>query len=100
MADITDETIRRVSELVGRYAEKCGHTMLEVTDALLASKTLRRQGYTQDQRGILTEEQGHAAIAVLEYWIGATVEHKQGDSFRQSHKRPGVQADAKRNTDY
>ena len=68
---ITTETSNRVGNLIGQYARMCGRTNTEVAHALLASKTLAKHGYTHEQRGSLTEEQGRAAIAVLDYWIGA-----------------------------
>lgn len=68
--EITDETFKRVGDLICEYARLCRRTNTEVAHALLASKTLRRCGYTHQQRGHLTEEQGRAAIAVLDYWIG------------------------------
>lgn len=69
--DITDATFERVGHLVDEYARLCGRTNLEVTHALLASRTLQKHGYTHAQRGHLTEDQGQAAIVVLNYWIGA-----------------------------
>lgn len=77
MDEITDETFERVDYLVGKYASLCGRTHTEVTHALLSSKTLRKHGYEHSQNGHLNEDQGKAAIAVLSYWIGATIEHQQ-----------------------
>ena len=72
MSDITDKTFERVGQLVAEYARLCGHSQLEVTHALLSSKTIRKHGYTHAQKGHLTEDQGRAAIAVLHYWIRST----------------------------
>lgn len=75
--EISDQTLERVGYLICEYARLCGRTNAEVAHALLASKTLRRHGYQHEQRGHLTETQGRAAIAVLDYWIGAkTIEHE------------------------
>ena len=71
---ITDETHNRVWSLIQQYARLCQRTPLEVTHAVLSSKTLRKHGYTHEQRGSLTEEQGRAAIALLNHWIGVTIE--------------------------
>lgn len=73
MDEITDETLERVSHLIGEYARISGRTNLEVAHALLASKTLRRHGYSHAQNGHLTEAQGRAAIQVLDFWIGASI---------------------------
>ena len=78
MAEITDKTFECVSRRIGEYARLCGRTQTEVAYALLSSKTLRKHGYEHRQRGHLTEDQGRAAIAVLNYWIGATIERQQG----------------------
>lgn len=71
MSEITIETFGRVDYLICEYARLCDRTNTEVAHALLASKTLARHGYDQAQNGHLTEEQGQAAIRVLEFWIGA-----------------------------
>lgn len=76
--EISDKTLERVGHLVSQYARLCDRTNTEVAHALLSSKTLRRHGYTHEQRGTLTESQGKAAIAVLNYWIGAKIEHQSG----------------------
>lgn len=76
--EISDQTLERVGYLIGEYARLCNRTNAEVAHALLASKTLAKHGYTHAQRGHLTEGQGRAAILVLDYWIGAKVEHQQG----------------------
>lgn len=68
--EISDQTIERVGYLIGEYARLCGRKQVEVTHALLASKTLKRYGYSHAQKGHLTETQGRAAIQVLDYWIG------------------------------
>ena len=76
---ITNETHNRVWSLIQQYARLCQHTPLEVTHAVLSSKTLRKHGYTHEQRGSLTEDQGRAAVRVLDYWIGRHLEqHQQG----------------------
>lgn len=74
MDEITDETYERVGYLISEYARLCKRTNLEVTHALLASKTLRRYGYTHAQKGHITETQGRAAIQVLDYWIRSASE--------------------------
>ena len=75
--EISDKTLTRVGHLICEYARLCERTNTEVAHALLASKTLRKHGYQHEQRGTLTEVQGRAAIAVLDYWIGAkTIEHE------------------------
>ena len=75
--EISDKTLTRVGHLICEYARLCERTNTEVAHALLASKTLRKHGYRHEQRGTLTEVQGQAAIAVLDYWIGAkTIEHE------------------------
>ena len=71
--EITAETFNRVGHLIERYARLCSRTNLEVTHALLASKTLQRHGYTHAQNGHLTEDQGQAAIQVLNYWISVKI---------------------------
>ena len=71
MDEITDATFERVSYLIGEYARWCNRTNTEVAHALLASRTLKKHGYTHEQMGHLTETQGRAAILVLDYWIGA-----------------------------
>ena len=79
MDEITDQTFERVGHLVGEYAALCGRSQVEVTRALLASKTLRRHGYDPARNGILTETQGRAALLVLDFWIRSTREqHQQG----------------------
>ena len=76
--EITTETYERVSHLICEYARMCNRTNREVAHALLASKTLRRRGYRHDQKGRLTEDQGKAAVRVLDYWIRSrTIEHQQ-----------------------
>ena len=76
--EITTETYERVSHLICEYARMCNRTNREVAHALLASKTLKKHGYCHDQKGRLTEDQGKAAIRVLDYWIRSrTVEHQQ-----------------------
>lgn len=77
MSEITSATFERVCDLLQRYARLCGRTNTEVAHALLASKTLRKYGYEHSQKGHLTEEQGQAAIRVLDFWIGASIEHQQ-----------------------
>lgn len=67
--EIRASTLNRVARLVQEYAHLCNRTNTEVVHALLASKMLRRHGYTHEQAGHLTEDQGQAAIAVLDYWI-------------------------------
>lgn len=69
----SDRSLARVSRLIAEYAKLCGRTNTEVALALLGSKTLARSGYVKEQKGRLTEEQAQAAIAVLDYWIGARV---------------------------
>ena len=69
--EITDKTLERVGHLICEYARLCGRTNTEVAHALLGSKTLRKHGYRHEQKGHLTETQGRAAIAVLDYWIGS-----------------------------
>lgn len=79
MDEITDQTFERVGYLVSEYARLCNRTILEVTHALLGSKTLRHYGYSHAQKGHLTETQGKAAIQVLDFWIRRHIEqHKQG----------------------
>lgn len=81
---ISEETSERVSHLIGEYARLCGRTHAEVAHALLDSRTLRRLGYSHAQRGLLTEEQGRAAIRVLDYWIGAkSAKHQPSPHQRQ-----------------
>lgn len=76
--EITTETYERVSHLICEYARMCNRTNREVAHALLASKTLKKHGYRHDQKGRLTEDQGKAAIRVLDYWIRSrTIEHQQ-----------------------
>lgn len=77
MDEISDATFERVGYLISEYARLCKHTNTEVAHALLASKTLRKHGYRHSQKGHLTEEQGRAAIQVLNYWIRRTVELHQ-----------------------
>ena len=74
MAEITDRTFDSVSRLIGEYARLCGRTNTEVAHAMLGSKTLKKHGYEHSQKGHLTEEQGKAAIEVLDYWIAAKLE--------------------------
>ena len=78
MAMISVATMNSVCVLIDEYAKLCGHSSVEIVNALLASKTLARHGYTAGQQGNLTEEQGLAAVAVLEHWIEVTSEHQQG----------------------
>lgn len=70
MTEISDRTRERVSDLIGEYARLCGRSLTDVAHALCRSKTLAKHGYTHAQKGHFTEEQGKAAIAVLNYWIG------------------------------
>lgn len=77
MDEITDETYERVGYLISECARLCNRTNTEVAHALLASKTLRKHGYRHSQKGHLTEEQGKAAIQVLDFWIRRTVELHQ-----------------------
>lgn len=73
-SDLTDSTHDRIWQLILEYARLCGRTPLAVTHAVLSSKTLQKHGYTHQQRGVLTERQGRAAIALLNHWIGVTIE--------------------------
>lgn len=69
MDDITDKTFERVGHLICEYARISGHANTEVAHALCGSKTLKKHGYTHEQKGHLTEEQGQAAVQVLDFWI-------------------------------
>jgi hypothetical protein len=84
MDECSIPTLERISELVKKYADMRGRTQTEVARALLGTKTLKKHGYTDRQQGRLTEVQGQAAIAVLEYWIGAANEHQP----RMHHGQP------------
>lgn len=70
MSKISAETSRSLSRLICEYARLRGRANTEVAYAVLSSKALKRNGYRHAQRGRLTEEQGRAAIHVLECWIG------------------------------
>lgn len=67
--DATQDTQDRLFRLIQQYAHACGRTATEVAHAVLASKTLRMQGYSHEQKGVLTERQARAAILLLDHWI-------------------------------
>ena len=73
---ITTETSNRVGQLIEQCARAYGRTNTEMAHALLASKTMAKHGYTHAQKGHLSEEQGQAAIAVLNYWVGKKNEER------------------------
>lgn len=75
MGDITDATLERVGVLVADLANICGRTNTEVARALLASATMANAGYSPEQNGHLTEDQGQVAVRLLEYWIRRKSEH-------------------------
>ena len=77
MDEATDATLERLSYLMQRYACMCNRTNLEVVQALLASKTLKKHGYTHEQKGHLTEQQARAGVLLLDYWIGAKIEQRE-----------------------
>ena len=75
-----------LSDRMQTYARLCGRTNLEVAQALLASKTLAKHGYTHEQRGHLTEQQAHAGVLLLDHWIAR--KHEQREHQRQPDARP------------
>lgn len=77
MDEISDKTLERVGYLIQEYARMCNRTNTEVAHALLSSKTLKRYGYDHAQKGHLTEQQGRAAIQVLDFWIGSRNERQR-----------------------
>lgn len=77
LMDATDATLERLSDRMQTYARLCGRTNLEVAQALLASKTLAKHGYTHEQRGHLTEQQAHAGVLLLDNWIGVKANEHQ-----------------------
>lgn len=62
-----------VDHLVHCYAEIKGKTYLDVTRAVLSSKTLAAHGYLPSQNGLLTLDQLRAAVQLLWYWIGVEI---------------------------
>lgn len=86
MDEATDATLERLSDRMQTYARLCGRTNLEVAQALLASKTLAKHGYTHEQRGHLTEQQAHAGVLLLDHWIAR--KHEQREHQRQPDARP------------
>ena len=61
-------SLERLSGLIRQFADMRGKTCLEVTEALLATRTLANHGYKGGGR--LSQVQCQAAIAILEVWIG------------------------------
>lgn len=61
-------SLNHLSDLVRQFAAMRGKTCLEVTEALLATRTLANHGYRGGGR--LSQVQCQAAIAILEVWIG------------------------------
>lgn len=80
MAEITDKTYDRVAQLICEYARLSGHSNADVAHAVLASRTLQKHGYRHGQKGRLTEDQGLAAVALLQMWIEKRAHgmHQQG----------------------
>lgn len=61
-------SLNRLHQLCVRLAQKKGRTVLEVTQAVLSTKTLERMGYAGN--GHVDEQaQCDAAIAIVERWL-------------------------------
>ena len=87
MSGATVKTIIELQRLTHKYARLCGHTCLEVTEAVLRSKTLQNMGYEHEiQQGRLFEDQAQAACEVLMYWIERT--KKRNDQNGKNPRAP------------
>lgn len=65
--DASDYSLEHAQSLVVEYARMRGRTCLEVTKAVLSTRTLQELGYAGD--GHLTQRQCDAFVRILESWI-------------------------------
>lgn len=77
--EASSDSLNVALDLIAEFAHMRGRTCLEVTRAVLATRTLANLGYLGN--GHLTQRQCEAAIAILRNWIRRSDElHQQGDA--------------------
>lgn len=67
----TAESINKLTDAMQKYADMCGRSVTDVSDALVSSKTMKRVGYDGND---VTEDQARIATMLVESWIDKSKE--------------------------